>query len=166
MKDRYAPHYWFVAYTRPRCEKKFSKFCTGEGLNYKLPLYGSVKSYRGKTLIFQKPLFPSYVFLQLQTPECARVRQNRYVVRLLQPLDQSEFQAQLADILKALESQREVRLAPSIRDGQRVTLKSGPLQGLEGIVVRRDGTTEVLMKLDFIGQAASVRVTVDELELS
>jgi hypothetical protein len=53
---------WFVAHTRPRCEKKFVQFCERDGLFTTLPCHCAVHKYRGKTVVFQKPLFPGYVF--------------------------------------------------------------------------------------------------------
>ena len=54
---------WFVAHTRPRCEKKLVQYCEREGLSTTLPCYRSVKKYRGKKVVFYKPLFPGYVFV-------------------------------------------------------------------------------------------------------
>ncbi len=156
---------WVVAHTRPRCEKKVAAFCEKESIFHKLPLYRSPKSYRGKKLVFLKPLFPGYVFLKLDPAQNYEVLQNRYVANLLIPPDQAEFAAQLGGILLALETEREVRLAPHITEGQRVRLCTGPLSGLEGFVERRDGAIDVILRLDFIAQAAAVKVSANELEL-
>jgi hypothetical protein len=43
----------------------------------------------------------------------------------------------------------------------RVKVKSGPLRGLEGWVEQRYGMTTVLLRLDFIGQAAAVKLQAD-----
>src|SRR5262245_31126833 len=55
---------WFVAHTRPRCEKKLVEYCTREGFSSTLPTFRSVHKYRGKTAVFHKPLFPGYLFLR------------------------------------------------------------------------------------------------------
>ena len=49
--------------------------------------------------------------------------------------------------------------------GRSVQIKTGPLRGLEGWVEARYGMSVVLLRLDFIGQAAAVKVHADELEL-
>ncbi|MGY8651607.1 MAG: transcription termination/antitermination protein NusG, partial [Verrucomicrobiia bacterium] len=59
------PHPWYVAHTRPRCEKKLVAWCGREGHACELPTYASVRKYRGKEVTFHKPLFPGYVFLRL-----------------------------------------------------------------------------------------------------
>jgi transcription antitermination factor NusG len=56
-----------------------------------------------------------------------------------------------------------VRLAPSIGEGMRVRIKSGPLQGLEGWVEQRYGKSTVLLRLNFINQAAAVKIEADQL---
>ena len=70
------------------------------------------------------------------------------------------------EILKALDSNAEVYLAPQIGAGCRVKIKSGPLQGVEGWVEQRYGMTIVLLRLDFIGQAAAVKFQADQVELT
>jgi transcription antitermination factor NusG len=155
---------WWVAHTRPRCEKKLAQYCEREGLSTTLPCYRSVRKYRGKTLVFLKPLFPGYLFLRLWTRERQAVYQSDYVANLLEVPDQAEFNRQLEDILGALDTEVEVRLAPTIGPGSRVRIRSGPLQGMEAWVENRSGMREVLLRLDFIGQAAAVRVDADQLE--
>lgn len=156
---------WYVAHTRPRCEKKLAQYCQREGLSVTLPCYQAVHQYRGKTVTFQKPLFPSYLFLQLLPHQRQTVYQNNHVANLLDVPDQELFSEQLSDILRALDSDAEVRLSPQISAGTRVRIKSGHLRGLEGWVEERRGKIVVLLRLDFIGQAAAVKVQASDLEL-
>lgn len=154
---------WFVAHTKPRREKKLAEYCRRQNIAATLPCYNSAHKYRGKTVVFQKPLFPGYVFLQLEPGQKNSVRQNDHVAKLLEVFDQETFQQQLQDILMALETNLEVRLAPAIGEGMRVRIRSGPLQGLEGWVERRYGMSTVLLRLDFINQAAAVKIDADQL---
>ena len=129
-----------------------------------LPCFQSVHKYRGKTVVFQKPLFPGYVFLRIQPQERDLIRQNDHVANVLEVFDQETFEQQLQEILLALESGMEVRLAPSIGEGMRVRIKAGPLQGLEGWVEQRYGLSTVLLRLDFINQAAAIKLEAHLLE--
>lgn len=156
---------WYVAHTRPRCEKKIAEYCQRAQFPVTLPLYRSVKKYRGKTVVFEKPLFPNYVFLRLQPYQRQKVYQSDYVANLLDVPDQVEFEKQLGDILLALETDLEVCLAPQIKAGSRVRIKSGPLRGIEGWVEQRSGAVYVILRLDFISQAAAVKVEATDLEL-
>lgn len=155
---------WFVAHTKPRCEKKVLDHCVRERITATLPCYPSAHKYRGKTVVFQKPLFPGYVFLQMEPRLSSAIRQNDHVASLLNVHDQATLEQQLAEIQLALESGLEVRLAPTIGEGMRVRIKAGPLRGVEGWVERRHGVDTVLLRLDFISQAAAVRLGADILE--
>jgi transcriptional antiterminator RfaH len=156
---------WFVVHTRPRCEKKLVQYCEEKDIATTLPCYRAVHKYRGKTVVFLKPLFPGYVFLQMATIDRQKVYQSKYVATLLDVFEQAQFAHQLTDILRALDTGLEVRLAPRIGEGNWVRIKAGALRGLEGWVEKRYGMTTVLLRLDFIGQAAAVKVQADELEL-
>jgi transcription antitermination factor NusG len=157
---------WYVAHTRPRQEKKLVEHCQRNGFASTLPCYNCVHKYRGKSVTFRKPLFPGYVFLHLAPELKGAIRQSDHVANLLEVYDQETFHRQLTDILHALELELEVRLAPAIGQGMRVRIKGGPLRGVEGWVEQRQGYSIVLLRLDFISQAASVKVDADLLELS
>ncbi|HAQ99416.1 MAG: transcription termination/antitermination protein NusG [Limisphaerales bacterium] len=156
---------WFVAHTRPRCEKKLRMYLDRELIYNILPTVQSVHKYRGKTVSFDKPLFPGYVFLKIDPLNRQKVYQSDYVANLLDVPDQEGFHSQLADIFEAIESGCELKLAPEIGAGKRVIIKSGPMRGIEGWVEDRYGRSTVLLRLDFIGQAAALSMEADMLEL-
>ena len=156
---------WFVAHTRPRCEKKLADYCRREGFEVTLPLYKSVKKYPGKVVTFEKPLFPNYLFLKLHQHERKKVYQSDYVANLLDVPDQLEFQEQLGAILDALETDYEICMLPHIAVGKRVKIKGGPLRGMEGWVEDRQGKVLVVLRLDFIGKSAGVKVDATDLEV-
>ena len=93
------------------------------------------------------------------------IRQNRYVANLLEPPNQSEFESQLNDIREALETLEDIWLVPTIGPGTQVLIQRGPLSGVEAWVEDRHGPSTVLLRLDFIGQAAAVKVPVEYLEV-
>jgi len=156
---------WFVAHTRPRCEKKLVEHCEREGLFSTLPCYTAVHKYRGKVVRFRKPLFPGYVFLKIESELRDKAYKSDYVANLLDVPDQKLFIYQLDQILRALDTGMEFKVVPSIEKGSRVRIKSGPLQGMEGWVEDRFGMNLVMLRLDFIGQAAAVELDVEILEL-
>ena len=156
---------WYVAHTRPRCEKKLLQLCGREDLDASLPCYKSAHKYRGKTVVFRKPLFPGYVFLHIPTARRAVVQQSDHLAKLLEVADQDMFVRQLSEVMRALETDLEIRLAPTIGEGLRVIIKNGPLQGIEGLVEKRYGMSTVLLRLDFINQAAAVKLEASDLEL-
>lgn len=156
---------WYVAHTKPRCEKKLADYCEREGMKVTLPLYKSIKKYPGKTVRFEKPLFPNYVFLFLSRSERKKTYQSDYVANLLDVPDQQTFQSQLEAILTALDTEYEICVLPHITEGKRVRIRSGALRGMEGFVEERQGKWMVLLRLDFIARAAGVKVDAGELEV-
>ena len=156
---------WYVAHTRPRCEKKLLQFCEREQLDARLPCHQSAHKYRGKTVLFRKPLFPGYVFLHIPAEKRGVILQNKHLANLLEINDQNLFVRQLDEVLRALATDLEIRLAPTIGEGLRVKIKHGPLRGIEGWVEKRHGLTTVLLRLDFISQAAAVKLDATDLEL-
>ena len=156
---------WFAAHTKPRCEKKLAAWCALANLNCRLPTYASIRTYRGKEVTFHKPLFPGYLFIHMQPNMRRKIMQSAYVANLLEPPNQAEFLSQLNDILLAVETMDTIRLVPNIGPGTQVLIRRGPLAGIEAWVEDREGPREVLLRLDFIGQAAAVAVPVEDLEL-
>jgi len=161
-----SPLLWFVAHTRPRCEKKLVRYCEREQVSATLPCYRAAHKYRRKTATFEKPLFPGYVFVQIEDERRLVIAKSDCLARLLKVIDQELFARQLGEILAALETRLEIRLAPAIGPGMRVKIKRGPLQGLDGWVEERFGMSTVLLRLDFIGKAAAVKVEATDLELT
>ena len=156
---------WFVAHTKPRCEKKLKLWCDSRSITNSLPTYSSIRKYRGKEVTFHKPLFPGYLFVSTYVSERKKILRSNYVANLLEPPNQEEFAAQLSDIELAVTTMDNIRVVPNINVGTRVLIQRGPLAGLEAWVENRDGPREVLLRLDFIGQAAAVTVDVEGLEL-
>jgi hypothetical protein len=105
------------------------------------------------------------VFLELDEVQASTIRNSDHIANLLEVFDQETFRRQLGDILLALENNEGVRLAPAIGEGMRVRIKAGPLQGIEGMVEQRYGMSTILLRLDFINQAAAVKLDADLLEL-
>lgn len=123
---------WHVAHTRPRAEKRVAEYFRREGWPTELPLYASIKRYRGKRLTFYKTLFPGYVFVRLNSEQIPLARQHQHVASLLVPPDPGEFSAQLDAILTGLNGQLEVRIAPDVTEGRRVRLVAGPFAEWKG----------------------------------
>jgi transcriptional antiterminator RfaH len=140
------------------------RFCEREALAATLPCYRAAHKYRGKTVVFQKPLFPGYVFLKILAGQRGKIFQSDYSANVLEVADQEVFVRQLEDVLRALETDCEIRLAPTIGEGMRVKIINGPLRGIEGWVESRYGMNTVLLRLDFIGQAAAVKLDATDLE--
>lgn len=157
---------WLVVHVLARCEKKVREWATREGIASELPTYRTVHRYRGKVVHFDKVLFPGYLFLRGASSLKQKVGQHNQVARVLVPVDMEEFHRQISDILTAVEAGLDLQPVSGIQPGVRVEITAGPLRGMEGFVERRDDPLDVVLRLDFIGLAASVRIAMSDVEVA
>lgn len=153
------PRAWVVLHTRPRCEKKLAAFCERSEFPVYLPLRRRIHRYGARRREFWSPLFPGYVFSMSTPAGRTTLRQNQYVARLLEVLDQEKLVGQLRQISQALAVDDVVEVLPYLARGRQVRVLAGPFKGLEGIVQRVKGRTKVVLNVDMIQQA--IRVEVD-----
>lgn len=157
---------WLVIHARPRCEKKFAALLVREGFAYELPLMNSVRRYRGnRTKRFTKPLFPGYVFAQVDEMRRARLYQPDLLVRLIDITDQATFATQLAAIRRMVASGFDLRLTPLLEAGRHVRIQGGPLHGLEGMVQDPHHPKGVVIAVDVLQQGVLVKVPPEQLDV-
>lgn len=149
---------WVVLHARPRCEKKAADYCERNELPWYLPLRKKIHRYGSRERSFWSPLFPGYVFCVVTPVQKSEVRQNRYVANLLEVVDQKTLVEQLRQINRALTAGDVVEVMPYLETGRRVIVTSGPMKGLEGLVLRVKGRTRVVINVDMIQQSVAVEV--------
>jgi len=157
---------WYAAYTCANHEKKVSAQLERRHVEHFLPQYDSVRKWKDRKVHLQMPLFPGYVFVRLPLENRLRVLEVPGVARLVgfggQPaaLQDTEVEA-LRTCL-----QRKICLEPHrfVKVGQRVHVKSGPLQGLSGLVVRKKNGVRFVVSFDLIARSASVEMDLADLE--
>src|ERR1700722_4363988 len=159
------PENWYAIYTCPRHEKHVAEQIEQRSLPCFLPLYRSVRRWKDRRKELELALFPGYVFVRMALTSKLLVLQLSGVVRLVafngQPaaLPTAEIEA-----LQALwSSELKVEPHPYLCAGRRVRVHNGPMQGLEGIIVRRKDRCRVIFSIDLIMR--SVAVEVDEADL-
>ena len=156
---------WYALYTCARHEKRVANQIERRNFSCFLPLYRSVRRWKDRRKELELALFPSYVFVRMELEKRLQVLQLPGVVRLVsfngQPV------ALPADEIEALQERLsgnvKVEPHPYLRAGRRVRVRSGAMQGLEGIVVRRKDRCRVIFSIDLIQR--SVAVEVDEADL-
>jgi transcription antitermination factor NusG len=156
---------WYALYTCARHEKRVANQIERRNFSCFLPLYRSVWRWKDRRKELELALFPSYVFVRMELEKRLQVLQLPGVVRLVsfngQPV------ALPADEIEALQERLsgdvKVEPHPYLRAGRRVRVRSGAMQGLEGIVVRRKDRCRVIFSIDLIQR--SVAVEVDEADL-
>ncbi len=159
------PH-WYVAHTSANHEIRVTQHLRERSIENFLPLYDSVRRWKDRRIKLQLPLFPGYVFVRLPVRERLKVLQVPGVARLIsfngQPaaLPDKEIEA----LRTGLAAQLHTEPHPYLTVGRWVRVKSGALEGLEGILIRKKNTCRVVVSLDLIMRSASVEVDASDLE--
>ena len=156
---------WEVLYLRPRYEKKMALLCDIMGVEYYLPLRAETKVYQRRRVSVEKPVFPGYFFVSLNSIERPRLKRTDSVVRTLVPEDESKLLHELQQIKLAMRVDCTLGAAKALKKGRRVRIKTGPFMGVEGVVWQRRSTKTVRLNVDLIGQAVVVDVDGELLEV-
>lgn len=162
----YSEPQWYAAYTCANHEKRVvEQLCVRE-VEHFLPLYASVRRWKDRWMKLHLPLFPGYVFVRLALRDRLQVLQVPGVARLVGfnglpcAIPDSEIEAMQTCLVRKV----HLEAHPYVQVGRRVRLKTGPLEGLEGIVIRRKNRLRFVISLDLINCSAAVDVDAQDLE--
>jgi transcription antitermination factor NusG len=156
---------WYAAYTNANHEKRVTQQLKQCSVEHFLPLYESARRWKDRRVRLQMPLFPGYVFVKLALRDRLQLLRIPGVVQLISfnghpaPLPEEDIQA----IRNCLDRGQHVEPHPYLTVGHRVRVISGPLKGLNGIILRRKNKTRFVLSFGLIMR--SVAVEIDEAEL-
>jgi|YNPMSStandDraft_1061717.scaffolds.fasta_scaffold07117_2 transcription antitermination factor NusG len=156
---------WWAFYTLPRREKELVRRLRRMGLWHYCPLIcRRYRSAAGRARSVWTPLFPGYVFLFGTEMDRYQAMTTRCVSRCLEVPDEEELVHDLRQIWRVIQS--GVSLTPEARlePGDRVRIRSGPLVGLEGVVIRRRGQDRLLVAVHFLQKGASIEIADFQVE--
>ena len=157
---------WYAAYTSANHEKRVALQLGQRSVEHFLPLYDSVRRWKDRRMKLQLPFFPGYVFVRLALRDRLQVLQVPGVAKLVgfnglpSALPDSEIEA----IQTCLARKAGLEPHPYVQVGRRVRVKAGPLEGLEGIVVRKKNRVRFVISLDLIHRSAAVEVEASDLQ--
>lgn len=150
---------WFALYTCPRHEKVVQQQLILKAVESYLPLYQSLRRWNDRTALIDLPLFPGYIFVRLPFCERLRVLTVPGVVRIVSFNGKPAYLSD--EEIRTLRTSVAVRAAepyPYLAEGKRIRIASGPLKGLEGVVVRRKGKLRAVVSIHSIMQSYAVEV--------
>ncbi len=156
---------WFAAYTSARHEKTVAQQLTGREIEHFLPLYESLRQWKDRRIRLELPLFPGYVFVRIPIQESLRVLRIQGVVRLVgfggnpTALADSEIES----IRNGLAQHLQLEPHRYLKAGRRVRIRRGPLEGLEGILLRRKNSLRVVVSIDLLMRAVAVEVEAEDI---
>ena len=143
---------WYVLYTKPRNEKKVTKQLEEMGITVFCPLKTVIKQWSDRKKKVQEPLFNSYVFVQLQDKDRAKVFDAVGVVRYLfwlgKPAIVRDKEIEilkhwLSGEYKNIETQKYI-------PGSVVQIDKGPFMGQNAVVNEQRGK-KLRLQLETLG---------------
>ena len=92
------------------------------------------------------------------------LKTNR-VASLINVKDQQQLVTELSAIERALQTGAALQRHKYIKAGQRCRVTAGPLRDIEGVVQQSRASARLILNVDMLGQAASVEVDSDLIEI-
>ena len=152
-------------HTRSRNEKALAHDLISKEISYFLPMSWKVRRKSRRTIRSLLPLFNGYLFFCGRENDLVELLKTNRVAHLIEVNYQEKLLDELIQIDQALRSGAPLTPHKYIKAGQRCRVIAGPLIGLEGIVVRTKNATRLVLQIDMLGQAASVEIDVDMMEV-
>ena len=158
---------WYAAYIMPRHEKAVADQLLRREVESYLPLYRTLHRWNGRRAEVELPLFPGYVFVKTPIKDRVRVLEQPGVIRLVgingraTPLPDDEIEK-----LRTSLASCKAEPYPFLTAGKQVRIRSGPLSGLQGKIVRRKGKMRLLVSINLIRSAILLEVDVADTQLA
>src|SRR3984893_12870444 len=152
------PCAWYALYTKHQHERMVARVLTIKGFETLLPLYQTARRWKDRTKLLSVPLFPSYVFLKgglerrldiMTTPGIFALVSNAGQPAAIRP-------AEIEAIRRAVESGARVEPHPFLKCGEWMRVKSGPMAGIQGILVRKKNLCRLVLSVEMLGKSAAV----------
>ena len=157
---------WFALYTRHQHEKMVDQVLTNKGFSTFLPLYATTHNWKDRTKSLTLPLFPCYVFLKGGIERRLQILTTPGVYGLVSSAGQPAAipDIEIEAIRRVVESGAHVEAHPYLKCGNWVRVKSGPLTGIEGILVRKKNISRLVLSVEILGTAAAIEVAALQVE--
>lgn len=157
---------WYAAHTCANHEKRVAEQLGVREVEHFLPTYASVRRWKDRRVTLQMPLFPGYVFVRVPLRDRLPVVQIPGVARLVgfdgtpAALPDEEIEALRSSLASGVHAEPH----PYLTAGRRVRIKTGPLAGLDGILLRRKRKFRVVVSIDLIQRSVAVDADAADIE--
>ncbi len=157
---------WWCLHTKPRQEKAAARHLRTRGITYYLPqVVHEDRTPQGRKIRSIIPLFTSYLFLCGDDHDRVEALKGNRLVNILEVADQERLVHDLRQVHQVLASGLAVLPEPVIPVGSRVRIRSGPLTGIEGTVIRRGKRDQFVAVVQFLGRGATVDLEDWQVEI-
>jgi transcription antitermination factor NusG len=151
---------WFALQVRSRHEQGVADHLDGKGYELFLPLYKCRKRWSDRVKEVEAPLFPGYLFCRLNPQDRLPILKTPGVIQVVGSnrtpiaVDQHEIEAIQAMVASGIPNQPW----PFLAMGDRVRIESGPLSGLEGILVEFKGNHRLVLSVTLLQRSVAVEI--------
>jgi transcription antitermination factor NusG len=157
---------WYGIRTRSNYEKVSASVLRGKGYDPYLPVFRLQRNRSElQTENSQRPLFPGYVFCRFDVKKRLPILMTTGVISVLgfgkepAPIPDEEIEA----IKVVLRSGLPAEPCAYLREGQRVQVKGGSLDGVEGILVKKKNQYRMIVSVTMLQRSISVEIDGDRL---
>ncbi len=128
---------WYALYTHSRCEFKVEEALKEKNIIVYLPVTKTVKKWSDRKKEITLPLFACYVFINATEKERLISLQHNQIVRCLTDAGKPAIipNWQMENLKKMISSSPSVSVIEGLSVGEEIEIKSGPLKGVEGILL-------------------------------
>lgn len=157
---------WWALYTKHQHESAIAEKLSIRGYEVFLPLYKTVRRWQDRSKQITVPLFPCYLFVRAGVGSRLGMMTipgvHMIVSRAEQPasIPDEEIQA----IRRAVGATSAVEPHPFLKCGDRVRMKRGPLEGLEGVLVRKKNMYRLVLSIDMLAQSVACEVDAADVD--
>jgi len=154
---------WYAIQTRARHEKRIGSELQRKGIEAFVPTLSESHRWSDRTQIVETPLFSCYVFVNLVASSAARLEVLKtggvfHFVRVNgQPASIPD--SQIESLRTVVAGNLPISACGYIQIGQKVRIRGGSLEGIEGILTASKGGHKLVISVDLLQQ--SVEVTVE-----
>jgi transcription antitermination factor NusG len=151
---------WFALQVRTRFERAVAEHLAGKGYEWFLPLYKDKKQWSDRIKQLDSPLFPGYLFCRFDVQRRLPILQTPGVIQIVgynrQPISVAE--SEITAIQKLVSSGMPNQPCSFVEIGERVQIESGPLRGLEGILVESRGRQKFVLSVSLLQRSVAVEI--------
>jgi len=163
------PANWYAVQTRARNEKVIAERLQEQGLNTFLPLVTEVRRWSDRKKKVELPLFSCYVFVKLvisNNHDRMSVYRTNGVFGIVSMRGEAiPIPEEQIDALRTVVTQQvSWSTHPFLKVGQRVRIRGGSMDGVEGVLLSANGDRTVIISVDAIQRSLAVRVEGYDVE--
>jgi transcription termination/antitermination protein NusG len=154
--------HWYAVWSRSRHEKMVASALTNVGVTTFLPLVTEMHRWNDRRKSVDVPLFPGYVFVQIpNSPDThLRVLKTSGVVQFVGNRKGAVpiLDKEINDVRVVLAQRVSCSPYPFLQLGQRVRIRGGALDGIEGVLIERDSDSKLVISIELIQRSLAVSV--------